>query len=102
MQLLAHMHLMWVGFPKYLVLKKVTFIVPLSGVAFFKLLGHLHEPFLEGRKGSMDLMRKPRTCSSFGGFQKQKLASTKGMLPTIAFGPNNMKNMQFIFYLKVK
>ncbi len=84
---------MWVGFLKYLVLKEVTFIVPLSDVVFFKLLGHPHGPFFEGRKGSMDLMKKLKIQFAFGAFHKQELAPTKKMLLTSALDPNNMKNM---------
>jgi hypothetical protein len=96
------MHLIWVGFPKYLVLKEVTFIVPLSDVALFKLLGHPHGPFFEGRKGSMDLMKKPKIRFAFGGFHKQKLAPTKKMLLKSGLDPNNMKNMQLISCLKIR
>ncbi len=100
--MLAHMHLTWVGFPKYLVLKEVTFIMPLNDIAFLKMLGHPHGPFLERRKGSMELMRKTKIWSTFGGFQKQELASIKRMLPVSTLDPNNMKNMQLISCLKVK
>jgi hypothetical protein len=91
-----------VGFPKYLALKEVTFIVPLSDVTLFKLLGHPRGPFFEGRKGLMDLMKKPKIQFAFGGFHKQELAPTKKMLLASALNPNNMKNMQLISCLKVR